>query len=89
MAQNTDNIIFEENYVPIVMLEKHTHVNLALLKELEINIAILGRLSLDEKVYAIISLLDNLKEIKILTKKYILLVRESIRIKFIKTYIHI
>ncbi|MCO6552815.1 MAG: hypothetical protein J6563_07580 [Gilliamella sp.] len=73
MAQNTDGIIFEENYVPIVMQQKKIRANPNFVKNGEINIAVLGRLCLD-KIYAIIDLLDNLKKIKTTAKKNVYII---------------
>ena len=59
LTQNREDIIFDEQYVPIVIPKRKTSVKSTLVNPKERNIAVLGRLVLD-KIYAVIDLIDNI-----------------------------
>ncbi|KES18795.1 Protein of unknown function (DUF2589) [Gilliamella apicola SCGC AB-598-I20] len=73
LAQNTERIIFDESYVPIVMKQKNICASSKLVKAGEINIAVLGRLCLD-KIYSIIDLLGHLNKLDSFPKKNIYII---------------
>jgi hypothetical protein len=73
MAQNTDKIVFKENYVPIIMQQKKISAKSELIKADEINVAVLGRLCLD-KIYSIIDLLNHFNKIKTICNKNIYII---------------
>ena len=63
-AQNTKNIVFKQNYVPIIApIKKQRLVKKNIVSEKEINIGVLGRICLD-KIFSIINLLDNLSKLE-------------------------
>lgn len=73
LAQNTESIVFKEQYVPIIIPQRQRIVKSKLINKAERNIAVLGRLCRD-KIYAVLDLLDNIVDLgdKIKTNVYII-----------------
>lgn len=68
LGQNTNNIKFKENYVPIKLIDKNYKSDNKIINKKEINIGILGRLDGD-KVYSALNVLDNLSHLDSINKK--------------------
>ena len=67
LGQNTDNIVFSKDIVPISLPKKSTRALTSLISQDNYNIAVLGRLCTD-KIYSIINLLDNIEKLDIESK---------------------
>ena len=63
MAQNADDIVFREEYVPIVIPKREKQALAQLISKKERNIAVLGRLCKD-KIYAVLDLMDNIVNLR-------------------------
>ncbi len=70
LGQNTANIIFEKNIVPITLPDKKGLRNQKLVNDGEVNFVILGRLCRD-KIFSVINVLDNLNPIRLEKNKIV------------------
>lgn len=63
MAQNRNDIIFKELYVPVVIPKRKDEARKEIVNKQTRNIAIFGRLCLD-KIYAVIDVIDNIIDLR-------------------------
>ncbi|MFS1909240.1 FkbM family methyltransferase [Vibrio lentus] len=70
LGQNTKNINFEKNIVPITLSNGGNKALGSLVNQSEINMAILGRLCQD-KIYSVLNFINNLEKLKISEKKIV------------------
>ncbi|MDM3407546.1 FkbM family methyltransferase [Citrobacter sp. Cb022] len=64
LGQNTDNIIFSKDIVPISLPKRSTRALTSIVSHDNYNVAVLGRLCAD-KIYSITNLLDNIEKLAI------------------------
>ncbi|HBV6506215.1 TPA: hypothetical protein MD351_004652, partial [Escherichia coli] len=62
LGQNTNNIIFAKDIVPISLPKRNSRALTSLVSYNDYNVAVLGRLCTD-KIYSIINLLDNIEKL--------------------------
>lgn len=99
LGQNTKDIDFDKNIVPITLSRENIKAKEGLVNSEEINIAILGRLCQD-KIYSVINVLDNLQPLDFNRKKIVHIIGDgpdrnlidvdsypSIDIKFVGTLV--
>ena len=76
MAQNQNDIIFKETYVPVVIPTRKIKSKTEIIKRKTRNIAVLGRLCID-KVYAVLDLLDNIEDLRDYVKTNVYVIGEG------------